>query len=761
MRPVCQEFYGTLEGMIVGSETVLADGSRQAPVPSQERSVLGRFLHRGIAACRSHWSLLGGIAGGLVFATLLSSVLSDRYWAFQTYAWDLGGFNQGMWTTTFADRLLYYTADLPSGNTGSLLGTHFTPFLFLLVPFYSLWPNPAGLLVLQSAGLAAGVVPLYFLSRRLGLSHSWILVVQACYLATPALMGIGWYDFHAEAFLPVTVLLAVYCYYFRGKWAFAASWILCLSVIETVAPLLFLFALGGLIAIVHGKLKHRPFERSDWPKALFGMGAALGWVGVALLINEAVVHTGISTLTTTYAGGWSVLGPNLSLVAVVPYALSHPSAAAAAILTDGMGKLMFILLLFGSFAFLSLLGPKRLLFPAVGWLVLVVLSNGESFVLFGDQYSAYGFAFVAAGFPFGLARLLRYRASANPAHSHGLSGPETKSLTLRPVWRRAAAPTTASALAAAVIVTLVIISPLQTNPSWTYDGVAHGFPVVSSHDLVLHQVIGLIPTAAGVLTGSTIFPEISSRVHAYVDPISTSYRPNLTYVEALNGYVNDSQFVLLDFSVSYFDSAFIVNYADLSGFGIRVEEDQIVLYERGWTGPPQIWVPVREEWCGGQLGTTDQSFIVPSTVPGCSGALRSVMNPPLNSLLWYGPYDYGLPPGEYAVTYWLSVMAQSTGGQIRIYTLSYPLRFAVTPSGPISEQHTYSFIMSSNGNNQTILNETVLQNPGPSPRELAQNVTLTMNWSFNTIWGVAGWVTNTGTKTDLYEVTLQQTSTGL
>jgi uncharacterized membrane protein len=722
--------------------------------PGKFSTVLGRVLRPIFVWSRAHWALLCGIAGAIVYTGVLGWILAERYWAFQTFAWDLGGFNQGMWTTVYSHRLFYYTSDLPSGNTGSLLESHFSPFLLLLIPFYALAPTPSGLLVIQAAGLASGTIPLYFLCRRLGLPSVWTLLAQASYLASPVLMGIGWFDFHAEAFLPATVLLAVYCFYYSHRWAFVASWLLCLSVIETISPLLFLFALAGVLGLVAGRIRGARFSREVWFKTIFALVAVPAWLGIAELFTETLAHTSLGSFGTGYSSAYTTLGPNLSFIAVVPYALTHPAAALTALGTDGASKLAYILFLIGCLAFLPLLGPKRLLLPVAGWFVLVVLSNGGPMADLGTQGVAYGFSFLLAGFPFGLARIRTYWVSRNRPSSDHPSSSGHKPARSR-VWRVAAPSATATGVILAVVVTSVMVSPLLPSPSWTYDGVAHGIPTVTSHDAALHQIIAMIPPGAGVLTASSLFPEVSSRVHAYVNPISTSYRANLTYVEALDGYVNESQYVLLDFSVGWFDSQFIVRYANLSAFGILAEEDQILLFERGWTGPPEVWLPFQQSWCGNQLGAANGSYSEASNVSNCGGALVTAKDPPVGTLVWYGPYLDGLPPGSYSVTLWVSVSAQNPGGQLLLYTLSYPLITNITEYGPSDAEHSYGFSIHSDRNG-TILNSTLVANPGPGPRVITENVTLTFSWPYLATWGVAGWIYGTETHAKLYMVTLQQ-----
>lgn len=730
------------------------------PTPSRRRLTLAslRAAWRGVSLRKLVRTKLPIpivlLAAASVYTAVLGWILSQRYQAFQTFAWDLGVYNQAIYTTVYSHRLFYYTADLPAGGIGTLLGTHFSPFMFLILPFYALSPGPPGLLVIEAAGLAAGTIPLYLLARGAGLPKLWSLFLASAYLSSPILMGTAWYDFHAEAFLPFTVLLAVYCYYYAGRWTFLGSWVLCLSVIETVSALLFLFAIASVLGLLFDRFRHIARPRLVWEKTTLAIVAVPLWIGLAEAFATFVNRAPISTFGTGYASAYSVLGPNLSFLAVVPYALLHPSAALAALGSEGSNKLAYVLVLFGSMAFLPVLGPKRLLLAAAGWLVLAVLSNGGTLVQFGTQYSAYGFSFLVAGMPFGLARLrtLWTRRTTAPSSGDAIGRPQRR-------WHRPGAVVGPSAAAVAVALAVGIstsmVSPLLTDPAYNYPEIAHGIPVENTHDVLLHQIIALMPPAAGVTTVSPVFPEVSSRVDAYVVPTSSSFRPGLTFVEAVDGYVNDSRYVLLDYLLDFFDSSILVAFANLTGFGVLAEADQILLLERGWQGPPEFWVPAREVWCPSTVYPSNYSYRDLANTTGCGPAISSLPGVPYFALLWYGPYVYGMLPGQYSVTFWLSVATPHGGRLLRLDSVSYGLGIQMTPSGPTSAEHEYWFRFYNNGT-QTTPGSTYLSVNGSGPQVIDTNVTVDFDWGNLSTWGVAGWVYTPDIDVHLFEVTLQQ-----
>jgi len=98
------------------------------------------------------------------YSLILSWFTLSKHYSFSTYAWDLGIFDQALWTTVNLNRTFYYTCELHLVESGSFFGVHFSPVLFLLVPFYYLRQSAETLLVAQSIILGASAYPVYLLS---------------------------------------------------------------------------------------------------------------------------------------------------------------------------------------------------------------------------------------------------------------------------------------------------------------------------------------------------------------------------------------------------------------------------------------------------------------------------------------------------------------------------------------------------------------------------------------------------------------------
>lgn len=156
--------------------------------------------------------------GGSSFLQLFFSYISIlRHYAFSTSTWDLGIYNQAFHTTLRNGKLFYETAELYGNPSGSIFGGLFAPILFLILPFYALYPAPETLLVVQSFAIGLGAIPLFCLARDKLRSDRLSLAFAVMYLLYAPIQGVNIYDFHPEAFFSVFMLFAIY-YFFKERW---------------------------------------------------------------------------------------------------------------------------------------------------------------------------------------------------------------------------------------------------------------------------------------------------------------------------------------------------------------------------------------------------------------------------------------------------------------------------------------------------------------------------------------------------------------
>jgi len=81
-------------------------------------SLSRRFSRRGFAECVLFAMIIA-------YAAVFSYFTILKYCAFRSYAWDLGIFNQSLWTTLNEGRLFRHTLELFLNPSGSFFAVHF------------------------------------------------------------------------------------------------------------------------------------------------------------------------------------------------------------------------------------------------------------------------------------------------------------------------------------------------------------------------------------------------------------------------------------------------------------------------------------------------------------------------------------------------------------------------------------------------------------------------------------------------------------
>ncbi|RLI28400.1 MAG: hypothetical protein DRO46_04085, partial [Candidatus Hecatellales archaeon] len=427
-----------------------------------------------------------------------------KHYAFRSTAWDLGIFMQALWTTSHGYGILYYTPELHVNPSGCFLGQHFSPILFLLVPIYAVFPAAETLLILQALVLAAAAVPLYFAARlHLG-SEKAALMVSSCYLLYLPIHELNWFDFHFEAFIPLTLLSGWY-FAERKRWIPAlASFLLALSCCEFMPVLVGAFGLYYTFKALRLRLLKR--GGLDDRRLLFGLTLILlgfAWFTLALNVIYSL-NPGIEV-----AGNWRNWSGNPEEVVVK--VLTNPGKALNMVLTRD--KLLYPLYLSAPLLFIPLAAPFEFLLLAGAWILPAWLSSFKGYyagLLYpGFQYGGFVAAQVFIAFICGLRNLRAHR----PA-----------------LLRLLALASLLSLLAAA------FFSPFGLGMLKPYFRAAEN----PEHEEALRQVLSLVPEEGSILTQNHVFPHVCHRVDAYVWPIF----PKI--VREPPSYAQGTDYILLD-----------------------------------------------------------------------------------------------------------------------------------------------------------------------------------------------------------------------
>jgi uncharacterized membrane protein len=467
-----------------------------------------------------------------IYLIIFITLALIKYFSYQTYAFDLGIFDQVMWNTLHG-RLFESTI---IGH--NYLGDHFTPALLFLTPFYALFPSPATLLVLQTVLLALGAVPVYWLARdKLGKEAG--VVFAAVYLLFPSLQTINMFEFHPIA-LATTPLLFAFYYLDKGSYK-PGLLVLALAMLcqEEVSLVVVMF--GIYLAVTKRK----------WPLAASLVSAGLTWFILTFLVIIPHIRGG----PYGYLDRYSYLGHSFS--GIIATALTHPGLVAEHVFIKD--KLKYLAGLFGPAGFISLFSLSIVL--TLTPLAQNTISDYSYQYSLFFQYNATIIPFVMVSAILGTARL-------------------ASSERIQRLWRRIGVKKLLLGyMLVAALVSNIMISPSPLSlsfysKSWDLGPITpyyKGSYVIDSHDRTLSRLERLIPPHASLSAAPNLVPHLSKRQTIY------SF-----------SYASDSMdYVIIDTKDRTW-SQFLEDYRDHAqqllanpNYGVIAAEDGVVVFKRG------------------------------------------------------------------------------------------------------------------------------------------------------------------------------------
>lgn len=237
-------------------------------------------------------------------------------------------------------------------------------------------PAVPTLLGLQSLSLAAGVVPLWRIGRRLAeLRVGAVLVIVAAYALSPTLNDLNLADFHTGVLAVAPLLAATYLALRERWWGFAVSSALAVSWSAELG-----LVIAGLGVLIWMRGNRRIGSRA--------FVAGFGWTLLAVVVLEPRYgSTGFIA-----PGAFSAYGDNAFSIGFGM--LIHPLRVLSDLLAEGNVRLLVVLL--APVLFLPVLSPRFLL-PAVPLQALYLIADvRQRGVDVGLPLTV--FAFVAATF---------------------------------------------------------------------------------------------------------------------------------------------------------------------------------------------------------------------------------------------------------------------------------------------------------------------------------------------------------------------------
>lgn len=615
---------------------------------------------------KSPWVWL--LAGVLAYIALSFTLSGLRLIEFQTSNYDLGLFQQALWSSAHG-RGFFESADFSLDGASSLLRIHPALSLFALSELYALSPTPWTLFAAQSILAGAAAIPLFLLARDVTGSPRRGLAAALLYLAWTPTLASNLFDFHLEVVLPVE-LFAFFLLWRRGRYVagFLVALLAMLS-FEAGAAFVFLTGVFFLFPSVRslwrrrhpgwpGRPTARPEERTSLPDPSAGsipFRSRPEIASAALLVTATVTFILLLGFEASF-GSQIATSPPISFAGVLQGGPPQLPLSWDTLHVDLVAKVTFWLLLYALVAFIPLWAPRTAIL-SVPWIV-ASLFGPSKYTFLGSHYGFLyafpifvGVAYGLRSFPEDIAKLV----GRSPAPETGGVDPAGVASGGR---RRSPIPWVVL-LATLLSINLVLgpADPLAQNSS-----AGNGYHLSYTPPpgfAATRQLVSLIPPGASLLASDDLMPLLANDVNAYgifYEPASLPYLPydlqNLPAFVALSeaqlGNVPPWLVSALTYGAGYSLRATVGDTA----------AGMILLFERGYVGPrndfgPRSFTSASYTWPALSVGVAARILHDPPN----TGLVRIESMSGLTGNVWYGPY-IALPAGEYAVT--LTLRAAST-----------------------------------------------------------------------------------------------------
>ncbi|MEM3383750.1 MAG: DUF2079 domain-containing protein [Nitrososphaerales archaeon] len=479
-----------------------------------------------------------------LFVAFFSIFLAQNHYIFNTYAWDLGLFNQVLWSTLHGEPF-YYTLEPFWSQYNNFLATHFAPILIIILPFYALYPKPETLLIIHSAIISLGGVAAYKLSYFLLKNKSQALIFSFLYLLNPLIVGQALSSFHLEDLFMTFMMFTIYFFVKKDYWKYFISLNLTLMTIEYAAIPLIFFGIAMLVMI------------NKWGDFSYNVKFSIPLITIIfsllyfILVQNIQIALGLIRLNIHQE--WRILGAN-SIFEVPLKVLENPVLALEALSYDSFYKLWYLLMIFMPVLFLPLLKPTYLL-PILPWIMISLFSNYPAYYVISSHYPAFIAPFIF------LATIYGFRKIAK-----SIKRAKSKKLLIIAI------------LTITILSLLFDILRIRTIYHFTGADLQH----VSN----IYDILSLVPNNASVLAQDNIFPHLSSRFEAYTIPSPTWEGFSSISVEMLNNVLDKKpEYIIVDLKADNQHSRAMgelilstLSRLEFSQYSLIVERDGIYLF---------------------------------------------------------------------------------------------------------------------------------------------------------------------------------------
>jgi hypothetical protein len=209
-----------------------------------------------------------------------------------------------------------------------------------------------------------------------------------------------------------------------------------------------------------------------------------------------------------------------------------------------------------------------------------------------------------------------------------------------------------------------------------------------SHEAMVRELVSLVPPDASILTQPNIFPLVSSRVNAFVVPITSLFPHGTSFNATFTQWLNESDYVLLDPQTD--QESTLLTLPRMRQLGLHhllIQVGDIMLFKKSHSGTPVRFEPAILVLDWKTLRLLNARVVSDPASPSGNVLYHDPENP---ASMWNSS-DVWLPPGNYQATFTFRTDANWTGKLLRIDVLIYSVSVISTPIGNPKIGFNYQF----------------------------------------------------------------------
>ena len=413
-----------------------------------------------------------------IIAAVFYMLIAGTFTVLRYVNYSAPGFDFGIWAQMFHNMktTLEPVTTVERNMTLSHFAVHFSPIYYLYLPFYFFFPYPVTLQVLQVITVASGIIPVYLLCKKFGLSKSATACFGIIFALFPTVATGCYYDLHENCFL---IPLILWLFYAIEKDDIKGIIILSLLTMLVKEDAAVYVACIGLFTIF-GKRKY-----------IKGTVMTVSAVVYFLVVTTLMQKYGLGVMTYRYSN-FMVDGAG-SLMDVIRNFVTNPAYAIAECF--GSEKYPFLLYMFAPLGALPVATKKVSRFILLLPMLIINLATDYQY-----QYSIF-FQYV-----FGVTAILFYLAISNYAEL----GEKSRRF-----------------MCSFAICAAVIIMPVASfSKSWYISSYSDGKEQIE----VLNDAMKSIPSGASVGATTFFVPHLANRTELYEYPYKFDKSPLPDYL---------------------------------------------------------------------------------------------------------------------------------------------------------------------------------------------------------------------------------------